>query len=252
MHATARLRLRHRHRRATDVTFVGAGDIASSGSGDDATANLLDAIPGTVFTIGDNVYPNGTLSEFNAYYAPTWGRHKSRTIPVIGNHEYNTGNAQAYFTYFGAAAGDPAKGYYSTNLGSWHVIVLNSNCSYRLVRGRLDTGAMAARGSRREYRSLHGRAVPRSRASRRASSHGSSTLMAPFWNALYDYNADLVLNGHDHDYERFARQNPTGGGRLGARHPGVRRRNRAASEPTASAPSSRTAWCAALRSACCG
>ena len=96
------------------MTFVGAGDIASSGSGDDATANLLDSIPGTVFTIGDSTYPDGAPGEYAAYYEPTWGRHKSRTVPAIGNHEYNTASAQGYFDYFGAAAGDPAKGYYSS------------------------------------------------------------------------------------------------------------------------------------------
>ena len=76
-----------------------------------------------MFTIGDSTYPDGAPGEYAAYYEPTWGRHKSRTVPVIGNHEYNTGSAQGYFDYFGAAAGDPAKGYYSTEVGTWHVIV---------------------------------------------------------------------------------------------------------------------------------
>ena len=89
---------------------------------------MLDGIPGTVYTIGDSTYPDGAPGEYAAYYAPSWGRHKSRTIPVIGNHEYNTGSAQGYFGYFGAAAGDPAKGYYCNTVGTWHVIVLNWNC----------------------------------------------------------------------------------------------------------------------------
>ena len=92
------------------MTFVGAGDIASSGSGDEATANLLDAIPGTVFTIGDNVYPNGAPGEFTAYYEPTWGRHKSRTIPVIGNHEYNTGSAAGVLRLLRSRGGRSGEG----------------------------------------------------------------------------------------------------------------------------------------------
>src|SRR6185436_17437968 len=92
-----------------------------------ATAALLDAIPGTVFTLGDNAYPDGTAADFANCYDPTWGRHKSRTRPTAGNHEYNTPGAAPYYAYFGAAAGDPAKGYYSYDLGDWHIVVLNSN-----------------------------------------------------------------------------------------------------------------------------
>jgi hypothetical protein len=92
------------------VTFVGAGDIADCAStGDEATANLLDGITGSVFTLGDNVYSNGTLTEYNTCYNPSWGRHKARTYPSPGNHEYNTPGGAGYYAYFGAAAGDPAK-----------------------------------------------------------------------------------------------------------------------------------------------
>jgi hypothetical protein len=104
--------------------LVGAGDIAScSGTGDEATANLLDGIAGTVFTAGDNVYDNGTAAEYTNCYGPSWGRHRSRTRPAAGNHEYNTAGATGYYGYFGAAAGDPSKGYYSYDLGAWHVVV---------------------------------------------------------------------------------------------------------------------------------
>ena len=112
------------------MTFAGTGDIAScSSSGDEATAALLDGIPGSVFTLGDNVYDVGSITEYNNCYGTnqSWGRHKGRTYPSPGNHEYGTPGAAGYFEYFGAAAGDPAKGYYSFNLGAWHVIVLNSN-----------------------------------------------------------------------------------------------------------------------------
>src|SRR5262245_61040722 len=114
------------------VVLVGAGDIAScASSGDEATAALLQGIAGTVFTTGDNVYDNGTATEYATCYGPSWGQPaiKSRTRPVPGNHEYNTPGATGYYGYFGAAAGDPAKGYYAYDLGAWRVYVLNSNCA---------------------------------------------------------------------------------------------------------------------------
>jgi acid phosphatase type 7 len=116
---------------AADPVFVGAGDIASCTSeGDEATANLLATIPGTVYTTGDNAYESGTASEFAKCYAPSWGRStiKERTYPTVGNHEYEKAGASGYFDYFGARAGDPTKGYYSYNLGQWHVVALNSMC----------------------------------------------------------------------------------------------------------------------------
>src|SRR3954454_5366308 len=115
---------------AADPVFVGAGDIAScSRTQDEATAKLLDGIAGVVFAAGDNVYENGTLKEYTDCYGPTWGRHKSRTKPVPGNHEYQTSGAKGYYGYFGSLAGDPAKGYYSFDIGAWHAVMLNSNCS---------------------------------------------------------------------------------------------------------------------------
>src|SRR5262249_45989633 len=108
-----------------DPVLVGAGDIsACEGDGAIQTAALLDTIPGTVFTLGDNVYPSGTAEEFKRCYEPTWGRHKARTRPAPGNHDYLTEGASAYFDYFGAAAGDRTKGYYSYDLGKWHVVVI--------------------------------------------------------------------------------------------------------------------------------
>jgi hypothetical protein len=109
-----------------DPVLVGAGDISNSGTGDTATAHLLDGIPGTVFTAGDNVYDSGTTTEFNTYYEPTWGRHKARTRPAPGNHDYNTSGATGYYGYFGANAGPSGQGYYSYDLGNWHVVSLNS------------------------------------------------------------------------------------------------------------------------------
>jgi hypothetical protein len=192
-----------------DVTFVGAGDIASGdNSNDEATAALLDGIPGTVFTLGDTVYPNGSTAEFNTYFAPTWGRHKARIIPAVGNHEYQTANASGYFNYFGAAAGDPTKGYYSRTLGAWHVIVLNSNCTIiSCAAGSAQEqwlrADLAANTSLCTVAMFH---HPRFSS---GDLHGNNTDIGPIWDALYQYNADLVLNGHDHHYERFAPQNPS-------------------------------------------
>src|SRR3954467_5780703 len=109
--------------------FVGAGDIATCDGNAEKTARLLDGIGGTVFTLGDHAYFHGTAQEFQQCYEPTWGRHRGRTRPVPGNHDYETPGAAAYFDYFGAAAGPSGLGYYSFEIGSWHAIALNSNIS---------------------------------------------------------------------------------------------------------------------------
>src|SRR6266508_4234238 len=113
-----------------EAVLLAAGDIAScSSSGDEATARLLDELPGTVATLGDAAYPNGSAANFRACYGPGWGRHSARTRPAPGNHEYESARAAPYFAYFGTLAGDPSKGYYSYELGAWHVVVVNSNCA---------------------------------------------------------------------------------------------------------------------------
>ena len=186
-----------------DPVFVGAGDIANCGhSNDEATAKLLDSIPGTVFTTGDNVYPDGTAAQFTNCYAPTWGRHKDRTRPAPGNHDYHTAGAAGYFNYFGAAAGDPGKGYYSYNLGAWHIISLNSEVTSSAQEQWLRAD-LAANNSRCTLAYWH---HPRFSSGQ----HGNSTRSQAFWQALYEAGADVVLNGHDHTYQRFALQNPSG------------------------------------------
>src|SRR5215469_15744164 len=111
--------------------LVGAGDIASCDElhGAEATAKLIDHIPGTVFAVGDLAYPDGSDEDFANCYGPTWGRFKDRTRPAPGNHEYQTGVATGYVHSWGAAAGDPKKEYYSYDLGQWHIISLNSECA---------------------------------------------------------------------------------------------------------------------------
>jgi hypothetical protein len=191
-----------------DPALLAAGDIAACYSvGDEATANLLDTLAGTLITLGDNAYDNGTAAEFANCYQPTWGRHRARTFPVPGNHDYNTLNATAYYTYFGAVAGDPTKGYYSFDVGAWHLIALNSNCA---TIGGCGIGSpqyawlvadLAAHTNPCTLAYWH---HPRFSS----GAHGDDATYAPFWQALYAADVDLILNGHDHNYERFAPQNP--------------------------------------------
>ena len=190
-----------------DPVLVGAGDIADCDSaGDEATAALLDSIPGTVFTTGDNVYSDGTASQFANCYDPTWGRHKARTYPSSGNHDYHTAGAAGYFDYFGLKAGDPDKGYYSYDLGTWHIIVLNSNISMA-VGSPQEQWLRADLAAHPVTCTLAYWHHPRFSS---GSYHGSSTRVQPLWQALYDYGADVVLAGHEHNYERFAPQDPQG------------------------------------------
>jgi hypothetical protein len=195
----------------TDPVLVGAGDIAScSSTGDEATATLLDNIAGTVVTLGDNVYDSGTATEYTNCYGPSWGRHKARTKPTPGNHEYSTANASGYYGYFGSLAGDPTKGYYSYNLGNWHIIVLNSNsdcvaisCAAGMAQEQWLRADLAANQTVCTLAYWH---HPRFNS---GAAHGNDLNVGPFWIALYDFNADVILNGHEHVYERFAPQSPT-------------------------------------------
>ncbi|MCA1844504.1 MAG: metallophosphoesterase [Actinobacteria bacterium] len=195
-----------------DPVLVGAGDIADCTSpGDEATADLVEGIPGTVFTIGDNAYTNATATEFANCYDPTWGRFKDRTMPAAGNHEYQPDpTAAAYYQYFGAVAGDPAKGYYDYTVGSWHVIVLNTTCANV---GGCGAGSPQEQWLRGVLAASNARCTVAVTHHSRFSSgkeHGSMPAIQPLWQALYDYGADLVLSGHDHVYERFGMQSPGG------------------------------------------
>jgi hypothetical protein len=194
-----------------DPVLVGAGDISScSSSGDEATAALLDSIDGTVFTLGDNVYDNGSATQFANCYDPSWGRHKFRTRPVAGNHDYATTGAAGYFGYFGAAAGQAGQGWYSYNLGAWHVIVLNSNCN---AIGGCGAGSAQEQWLRADLAASNAACTVAMWHHPLFSSggvHGSNPATLALWQALYEAGADLVLTGHDHVYERFAPQTATG------------------------------------------
>lgn len=192
---------------SASVVLVGAGDIAVCGdNNDEATAKLLDNITGTVFTTGDNAYDDGTHREFARCYHPTWGRHKARTRPVAGNHDYETPDAAGYFDYFGAAAGDPTKGYYSYDLGVWHIVALNSNVSMRAgsPQDQWLTADLAASTRTCTVALWH---HPRFSS---GSRHGNDARSQAVWEALSNAGAELILVGHEHNYERFAPQTATG------------------------------------------
>jgi Calcineurin-like phosphoesterase len=196
---------------AQTAVLIAAGDIADCTdlSGAKATAKLLEAIPGTVAAIGDLAYPDGTRENF-ACYNETWGRVKDRTRPAVGNHEFHSQGATYYFEYFGKAAGDPKDGYYSYELGSWHIIVLNSEC---LEVGGCNSGSREEKWLRADL-TAHPKACTLAYFHKPLFSsggkHGDDLEVKPFFQALYDANADVILNGHDHDYERFAPQDPDG------------------------------------------
>lgn len=201
---------------AKPFVLVGAGDIAACSvlAGADATAKLIEGIPGTVFAAGDLAYERGTAAEFRDCYGTTWGRFKDRTKPTPGNHEYNYAGGAAYFAYWGGAAGTPDKSYYSFDLGNWHVIALNTNCVAPGVGGcgggspqekwlKQDlaehaNSCIAAFG----HHALYSSGVFRS--------HAVHPELKDLWRDLYEARADLILAGHEHSYERFAPQDPDG------------------------------------------
>jgi hypothetical protein len=191
---------------ASSGVMVGAGDIGMCGTGGaEATARLLDAIPGTVFTTGDNAYMNGTSAEFSSCYEPSWGRHRSRTRPSPGNHEYGRTGGAAYYDFFGASAGPSGDGYYSYTVGPWRVYALNSEVPSGAGSRQLEwlRQELAARPTSCTAAYWH-------RPLFSSGSNGDNYDMRDLWRTLYDANVDLIFNGHDHIYERFAPQDPDG------------------------------------------
>lgn len=182
--------------------FVGAGDIAECDSeNDEFTAQLLDAIPGTVFVIGDNAYESGTLNEYRNCYDPTWGRHKARTKPVPGNHDYRTSGASGYFQYF-----DNIASYYAYDLGGWRIYALNSEIDVSANSPQVAWLQDDLAANPRECVLAYWH---RPRWSS-GSNHGNGTEYQTLWQILYQAGAEVVLNGHEHNYERFAPMNATG------------------------------------------
>jgi calcineurin-like phosphoesterase family protein len=213
--------------------LVGAGDIAECYEPQppftvtpprqtpaEATAKLLDGIEGTVIAVGDNAYEAGSPYDYWTCYDPTWGRHASRTRPAVGNHEYITPGALGYYLYYGAVSAPPL-GYYSYDLGTWHVVVLNSMSQWTLCpqpQPSLAT-ARACAGDRAQQIWLkadlaahpNNCTVAYFHHPRFSSGmHGSQYEVLQLWDILYRYGVDVVISGHDHLYERFAPQNPDG------------------------------------------
>lgn len=194
--------------------LVGAGDIARCGAelaNAEATARLLDRIGGTVFTTGDNAQIAGTTDEFSNCFAPTWGRHSHRTRPAPGNHDMQTAGGAAYFAYFGSQAGPAGRGYYSYDLGAWHVISLNSNVSMKAGSAQANWLRQDLEASRSSCTLAYWH-----HPLFNSGSHGNDSRSLHVWQVLYEHGVEIVLNGHDHLFERFAPQDPTGG-RDGAR-----------------------------------
>jgi alkaline phosphatase len=205
--------------------LIGVGDIAACDShGDELTAAIVDSVlkadsvaqvENLVFTLGDNAYPDGSAQNFARCFTPSWGdpaKRIMRTIrPSPGNHEHLTYDAAPYYEYFGKNAGSPSKGYYSYDVGEWHAIALNSEI---VVNGLFSD---AERTAQLEWLAQDLKANPKKCTVAywhhpRFSSgwHGSDRRLASFWSILYDAGVDLVLSGHDHHYERFHPQTPTG------------------------------------------
>ena len=193
--------------------LIGAGDICTAAGIANArlTAALLQAEPAArVFTLGDNSNQEGTAAQYRDCYGPTWGAVKDRTSPVIGNHDQYTAHGAAYYAYFGAAAGPARKGYYSYDLDfGWHVIVLNAICG---EVGGCGSGSPQTKWLRADLASNPGKHIVAMWHVPRFSSggHGSTDVYRLWWEELYAARAEIVLSGHDHDYERFARQSPAG------------------------------------------
>ena len=202
---------------ATAPVIAAAGDI-SCYRGDDgeyscrdkATSDILMRMdPDRVLVLGDGQYEEGSLWSYRTFYDDTWGRKKGITRPAPGNHEYHTDDASGYFDYFGAAAGPRGKGYYTFTLGTWRIIVLNSNCDdVACGEGSAQNNwlekILAENPSRCSLAIFH---HPRFAS---GAEHGNNTEVAPFWADLYAHHVDVILNGHEHNYERFVAQNPNG------------------------------------------
>ena len=193
--------------RDSGAVIAGAGDIAASDRGSELTAKLLDRIdPDVVYTVGDNAYPDGAAGDYTSFYEPSWGRHKAKTRPTPGNHDYHQPGAGPYFDYFGLLAGERGKGYYAYSLGSWRLYALNSNI-------QMEAGSPQETWLRIDLFANRPACVlaywhhPRFSA----GEYGDDDRSEGIWRALYDANAEVVLTGHDHNYQRYAPMRPGGG-----------------------------------------
>ncbi|MDP3909798.1 MAG: PKD domain-containing protein [Gemmatimonadales bacterium] len=194
---------------AASVVLAGAGNIATcTSSRDDATASLLSGLPGYAFTAGDNAFPNGTVENYQQCYEPSWGRFKDRTFPVLGNHEYDMGNADGFFDYWGERAGPRDLGYYSTDIGAWHVVVLNDNIEIGAGSAQVQwlKADLAASTAQCTIALWHTPLF----VSTNTPGYLTNGNRRALWDALFAAGADVVVNGQQHWYERFAPLTPGG------------------------------------------
>ena len=194
----------------TPATVLAAGDIADcEGGGAAATAAILQEHDGVVAAVGDLAYPDGSVDAFADCYAPTWGAVRERTRPALGNHDVRTAGAAGYFDYFGQLGGPEPQGYYSYDLGDWHVVVLNSNCR---VVGGCDPGSPQYQWLREDLAAADTDNIlaywhhPRYGI----GIHGGSTAVDPLWDLTDEHGGDVVISAHDHSYQRFAPVGPDG------------------------------------------
>jgi acid phosphatase type 7 len=192
----------------TPITTVllAAGDVAVCGTiGAVETGLLLDSLEGTIVAVGDLAYRRGTAQEFETCYDPVWGRHKARTRPSPGNHEYETPGALPYFDYFGAQAGPAGQGYYSFRSGDWLVLSLNSNLPIggATLQAQWIRSELTANTSRCALAYFHHPLYS-------SGPNGDNARLAGLWQLLYEQGVDVVLSAHEHLYERFARISPDG------------------------------------------
>jgi hypothetical protein len=187
--------------------LVGAGDIADcTDVAVIATGRLIDGVDGTVFTTGDNVYNTPTADNYLNCYGPNWGRHLYRTHATPGNHDYDPPGPFTYFQYFGSAAGEQfGLGYYSYNLGGWHILALDSDIPIGAGSSQLlwVESELAANKVPCTIAYWHHPLFS-------SAKNGPQTFVRDLWRVLYKYGVDVVMNGHDHVYERFAPQDPDG------------------------------------------
>ncbi len=215
---------------AGDPVIAAAGDIScdplsggyfgGEGTLTDCRAKYTAALlagSDAVLALGDEQYACGGLSAFNQAYNPSWGSQKAITYPVPGNHEYQTSggtdcstNAYGYYTYFGSSAGDPSKGYYSFDLGAWHIVALNSECSWIGGCGAGSPEDLWLKNDLAANSQAQCTLAYWHRPRFASTSGGGDSTYSQFWQDLYSAKVDVVLNGHQHWYERFALQNPTG------------------------------------------
>jgi 3',5'-cyclic AMP phosphodiesterase CpdA len=197
---------------AAAVTLVAAGDIGRCDStADDATGALVEGLPGVVATLGDTAYEDGTTQELEECFGGSWGRVKDRIrFAVTGNHDMHTDGGDPLRMYMGSAAAREGRTWFSDELGAWHIVVLDSTCGF--LGDRCDNDSEQVRWLREDLAASDARCTIALMHEPRFSSgqHGDSQAVRSFWDELYAAGAELVLAGHDHDYERFAPQAPDG------------------------------------------